>query len=63
MRQFKQFMRFFALSMRYPSNLWRWPVVILIRLPAFVIIQLGEWLQQHDDSIPAIKWEETHHDQ
>ena len=54
----KRFMRFLALSMRHPSNMWRWPVVILVRLPAFIIIQLGEWLEEHDDYLPALKWDD-----
>ena len=59
MKQIIRFLRFFALSLRcHPSNWWRWPVVILVRLPAFIIIQLGEWLQDHDHYIPALKWEE-----
>jgi hypothetical protein len=52
----------FVLSLRYPSNLWRWPVAIAIRLPLFFLFTglrlLADVLEASGDYIPAVKTSE-----
>ena len=54
-------------TLSYPSNLWRWPFVLLVRLPLFLICHGCRWIadtiDDHSHSIPALLYKDPHHDQ
>ena len=59
MLTFRAIWKGFVLSLRYPSNIWRWPIAILIRVPLFLLFiglrLLANVLEAAGDYIPAVK--------